>query len=235
MLFFVQHDSNNFNVKAIVNLKRSECNIEEVFDVLDGVRRDLFRQTIFGYLLDVPRLQGDELLFHKMFLHQIWSDDVLSLDGIKRLYFRVVSEKMVSTKNRCSLRECLFPNHTNSLVKIGDLKSYILNHQFLEVGDADAVRVCLIYILCEYFLGKEINHQDLEDTWNKINKYLSPPERRQTLKYSVLGFTVPFRIWIVTTKISKQLKLFKITHFINVVTKRFSIHYLTEYFPRFIS
>nr|KAJ0199627.1 hypothetical protein LSAT_V11C600321070 [Lactuca sativa] len=165
MLFFVQHDSNNFNVKATVNLK--------------GSRRDIFRQTVFGYLLDVPCLLGDGLLFHKMFLHQIRSGAVLSLDGIKQLYFRVgdtkmvydpkefcliiglnfgeypkmigknVSEKIVSTKKRCLLCERLFPNHTNSSVKIGDLKSYILNHPFLEVGDADGVRVCLIYILCE--------------------------------------------------------------------------------------
>nr|KAJ0191843.1 hypothetical protein LSAT_V11C800447440 [Lactuca sativa] len=213
--------------------------------------RDIFRQTVFGYLLDVPHLKGDGLLFHKMFLHQIRPDDVFSPDGIKQLYFRVgdtkmvygleefclitglnfdeypkmigkkVLERIVILKKRCLLRERLFPNHINSSVKIGDLKSYILNHPFLEVGGANAIRVCLIYILCERFLGKEINdrvlqdcfflaknlddwnnfawdftYDDLEDTWNKINKYLSLSERRQTLKYPVLGFTAPFRIWI---------------------------------------
>nr|KAJ0225870.1 hypothetical protein LSAT_V11C100042880 [Lactuca sativa] len=180
-----------------------------IFEVLDGVRRDIFRDTVFGYLLDVPRLQGDRLLFHKMFLHQIRPDPVLSPDGIKRLHFRVgntkmvywpeefcliigfnfgeypknigkkMSEKLVTSKKRCLLRERLFSNHTNSSVKIDDLKSLILNQTFLEVDDADAVRVCLMYILCESFLGKEINDR-----------------RRQTLKYSVLGFTGPIRIWI---------------------------------------
>nr|KAJ0216027.1 hypothetical protein LSAT_V11C300144170 [Lactuca sativa] len=252
-LCFLCHDFSYFNVKAIVNLKGSGCNIWEVFEVLNGVRRDIFRDTVYGYLLDVPRLQGDGLLFHKMFLHQIQSDHVLSPDGIKRLYFRVgntkmvygpeefclmtgfnfgeypknigkkVSEKLVTSKKRCLLCERLFPNHTNSSVKIGDLKSLILNQTFLEVDDADAVRVCLIYILCECFLGKEINdrvpqdwfffaenldvwnsfawgsylwdftYDDLEDTWNKINKYLSLPKRCQTLKYSVSGFTGPIR------------------------------------------
>nr|KAJ0207526.1 hypothetical protein LSAT_V11C500263170 [Lactuca sativa] len=242
-LCFLQHDFSYFNVKAIVNLKGS---------------RDIFRDTIFGYLLDVTRLQGDVLLFHKMFLHQIRPDPILSPDGIKRLYFRVgntkmvygleefclitgfnfgeypqnigkkVSEKLVTSKKRCLLRERLFSNHTNSSVKIGDLKSLILNQTFLEVDDADAARVCLIYILCEDFLGKEINdrvpqdcfffaknldvwnmyisftlklslgftYDDLEDTWNKINKYLLLPERCQTLKYSISGFTGPIRIWI---------------------------------------
>nr|KAJ0215765.1 hypothetical protein LSAT_V11C300106510 [Lactuca sativa] len=34
------------------------------------------------------------------------------------------------------------------------------------------------------------------NTWNKIHNYLSLSERRQTLKYSVSGFTAPIRIWI---------------------------------------
>nr|KAJ0216372.1 hypothetical protein LSAT_V11C300133710 [Lactuca sativa] len=42
----------------------------------------------------------------------------------------------------------------------------------------------------------DFTYVDLEDTWNKIDNYLSLPERRQTLKYSVSGFTAPIRIWI---------------------------------------
>ena len=63
--------------------------------MLHGARCKSFRQTVFGYLLDVPHLQGDELMFHKMFLHQLWSDAIVSPDGIKRLYFRVWDAKMV--------------------------------------------------------------------------------------------------------------------------------------------
>nr|KAJ0218857.1 hypothetical protein LSAT_V11C300126060 [Lactuca sativa] len=244
------------NTKAFANLKGSGGNIWEVFEVLDDARRAIFRDTVFGYFIDVPRLQGDALLFHKMFLHQIRPDPVLSPDGIKRLYFRVGntkmvygpeefclitgfnfgeypknigrkgSEKLISSKKRCLLRERLFPDHTNSSVKIGDLKSLIVNQTFLALDDFDAVRVCLIYTLCEGFLGKEVNDRvpqdwfylaenldlwnifawgsylwdftyvDLEDTWNKIHNYLSLPERGQTLKYSVSGFTAPIRIWI---------------------------------------
>nr|KAJ0212832.1 hypothetical protein LSAT_V11C400164320 [Lactuca sativa] len=244
------------NTKAFANLKGSGGNICEVFEVLDDVQRAIFRDTVFGYFIDVPRLQGDALLFHKMFLHQIRPDPVLSPDGIKRLYFRVGntkmvygpeefclitgfnfgeypknigrkgSEKLISSKKRCLLRERLFPDHTNSSVKIGDLKRLILNQTFLALDDVDAVRVCLIYVLCESFLGKEVNDRvpqdwfflaenldlwnsfawgsylwdftyvDLEDTWNKIHHYLSLSERGQTLKYSVSGFTAPIRIWI---------------------------------------
>ncbi|KAL7614258.1 hypothetical protein Lser_V15G09125 [Lactuca serriola] len=250
------HDFSLMNTKAFANLKGSGGNIWEVFEVLDDVRRAIFRDTVFGYFIDVPRLQGDALLFHKMFIHQIRPNPVLSPDGIKRLYFRVGntkmvygpeefclitgfnfgeypknigrkgSEKLISSKTRCLLRERLFPDHTNSSVKISDLKRLILNRTFLALDDVDAVRVCLIYILCEGFLGKEVNDRvpqdcfffaenldlwnsfawgsylwdftyvDLEDTWNKIHNYLSLSERGQTLKYSVSGFTAPIRIWI---------------------------------------
>nr|KAJ0212612.1 hypothetical protein LSAT_V11C400208520 [Lactuca sativa] len=176
----IVHDFNNFNVKATVNLKGSGCNIWKVFEVLYDVSRDIFKDTVFGYLLDVPRIQGDGLLFHKMYLHQIRPDVVLSPDGIngdtKLVYGpediqknigKKVSEKIVTSKKRCLLRELLFPTYKNSSVKIGNLKFFILNQPFLEVDDADAVRVCLIYILCECFLGKEINDRNL-DFWNNF-------------------------------------------------------------------
>nr|KAJ0187042.1 hypothetical protein LSAT_V11C900500380 [Lactuca sativa] len=93
---FMFHDYKILNVKAIVNLKGSGCNIWEVLEMLHGARRDSFRQSVFGYLVDVPHLQGDKLLFHKMFLHQIRSYVVLSQDDIKRLYFRVGDTKMIN-------------------------------------------------------------------------------------------------------------------------------------------
>nr|KAJ0199258.1 hypothetical protein LSAT_V11C600304770 [Lactuca sativa]KAJ0201377.1 hypothetical protein LSAT_V11C600304820 [Lactuca sativa] len=111
------HHFSLMNTKAFANLKGSGGNIWEVFEVLDDARRAIFRDTFFGYFIDIPRLQGDALLFHKMFLHQIRPDPVLSPDGIKH-------------------------------------------------------------------------------KWNKIHNYLSLPERGQTLKYSVSGFTAPIRIWI---------------------------------------
>nr|KAJ0217895.1 hypothetical protein LSAT_V11C300127150 [Lactuca sativa] len=103
-------------MKAIVNLKGSGSNIWEVFEVLDDVRRAIFRDTVFGYFIDVPRLQGDALLFHKIFA---WG-------------------------------------------------SYLWDFTYV----------------------------DIKDTWNKIDNYLSLSERRQTLKYSVSGFTAPISIWI---------------------------------------
>nr|KAJ0215277.1 hypothetical protein LSAT_V11C300148050 [Lactuca sativa] len=149
------------NTKAFADLKGSGGNIWEVFEVLDDVRHAIFRDTVFGYFIDVPRLQGDALLFHKMFLHQIRPDPVLSLDGIKRLYFRVGNTKMVYGPEEF----CLITGFN-----FGDFAwgSYLWDFTYV----------------------------DLEDTWNKIHNYLSLPERGQTLKYSVSGFTAPIRIWI---------------------------------------
>ena len=191
VIYFFQHA--DVNVKAVVNLKGSGCNIWETFEILKGVRREMFRNTVFGHLLDVPQLQGDGLLFHKTFLHQIQPDAVVSPDGIKRLYFKIkdtelvygpeeyalitgfhfgsypkmigkkVSEKKFSSQKRCFLRERLFPNHSNSSVKVSDLKSFIFNHPFLAASDDDAVRAALIYVVCEGFLGKEINDRVPQD------------------------------------------------------------------------
>nr|KAJ0193305.1 hypothetical protein LSAT_V11C800396240 [Lactuca sativa] len=215
-----KHDLSFINMKVFANLKGSDGNIWEVFEVLDDVRRAIFRDTVFGYFIDVPRLQGDALLFHKMFLHQIRSDPLLSPDGIKRLYFRVGntkmvygptefclitgfnfgeypknigrkgSEKLLSSKKRCLLRERLFPDHTNSSVKIGDLKRLILNRTFLALDDVDAVRVFWVKKLM-------IGCHKIDFFWLRI--WISGTAslgRGQTLKYSVSGFTAPIRIWI---------------------------------------
>nr|KAJ0218406.1 hypothetical protein LSAT_V11C300147910 [Lactuca sativa] len=152
------HDFSLMNTKVFANLKGSGGNIWEVFEVLDDVRRAIFRNTVFGYFIDVPRLQGDALLFHKMFLHQIRPNPVLSPDGIKRLYFRVGNTKMVYGPEEF----CLITGFN-----FGDFAwgSYLWDFTYV----------------------------DLEDTWNKIHHYLSLPERGQTLKYSVSGFTAPIR------------------------------------------
>nr|KAJ0198131.1 hypothetical protein LSAT_V11C700352040 [Lactuca sativa] len=214
LLCFVQHDYNNFNVKA--NRYR--------IGLLVG--RPSFTRGHIAVPQNVPSLDTVERCFisrwNKMsrrYENGIWAGRVL-FDN--RLQFGGVSKKH-REKSR------LFPNYTNSSVKIDDLKSFILNQPFLEVDDADAVRVCLIYILCECFLGKEINdwvpqdcfillifdwgsylrdftYDDLEDTWNKINKYLSLLERRQTLKYSVSGFTAPIRICIEKNRDMPRMK-----------------------------
>nr|KAJ0207278.1 hypothetical protein LSAT_V11C500247110 [Lactuca sativa] len=205
---------------------------------------------MFGYLLDVPQLQGDWLLFHKMFLYQLRPDAIVSPDSIKRLYFKLgdtklvygpeefffiigfnfgvypklIGKKVSKKKLVMFIAERLFPNHTNSSEKICDLKSY---QPFLAAIDDDAVRACLIYVLCECYLGKEANDrvpQDwvffsenldgwsifawdsylweftydyLEDTWNKFNKYLSLPKPCQPFKYPVSVFTASFKYFML--------------------------------------
>nr|KAJ0193147.1 hypothetical protein LSAT_V11C800444170 [Lactuca sativa] len=60
----------------------------------------------------------------------------------------------------------------------------------------------LIFAWGSYLWG--FTYDNLEDTWNKINKYLSLPERRQTLKYSVSGFTTLFRGQRLRNKMSSS-------------------------------
>nr|KAJ0220538.1 hypothetical protein LSAT_V11C200071330 [Lactuca sativa] len=201
-LVLFQH--NHKNVKVVVKLKGSGCNIWETFEQLNVARREAFRRTVFGFLLDVHSLQGDRLLFHKMFLHQIHADTVLSLDDIQRSYFKVGDTQMVyGCEEFCLItgfnfgvypkqigKKSVFIAGTSlfeqkySLVTISDLKSFLLNNPFLVANDNDAVRACLIYVLCEWFLGKEISDrlqdylfffffvQNLDD-WNILHEFSS--------------------------------------------------------------
>nr|KAJ0219198.1 hypothetical protein LSAT_V11C300119230 [Lactuca sativa] len=89
--------------------------------------------------------------------------------SINGLYFKVEDMKMVSEKKRsklyvkkmCLLRERLFPNKTISLVTVSYFKSIILNNNLLVANDDDVV--CLIYILCQWFLAKETNDHVHDD------------------------------------------------------------------------
>nr|KAJ0204713.1 hypothetical protein LSAT_V11C500252730 [Lactuca sativa] len=142
--------------------------------VLYGKPCEIFRNIVFGYLLDFAQLQGDVLLFHKMFLHQLWPDAIVSPYDINRLYFKLGDTKMVyGPEEFCLITGFNFGEYPkmigkkfrkkNLVVKICDLKSYILNQPFLAATDDDTVRVCLIYVLCESFLGKEANDCVLQD------------------------------------------------------------------------
>nr|KAJ0210663.1 hypothetical protein LSAT_V11C400194670 [Lactuca sativa] len=147
IVWLENHDYNNFNVKAIVNLKGSRCNIRERYGIWLLVGRPSFTRK----RIVVPQNVSPSDTVGRCFISRI-----------KRLYFRVGDMKMVYGPEEFCLitglnfgeylenigKKRLFPNYTNSSVKIGDLK---------KVDDADAVRICLIYILCEGFLGKEIN------------------------------------------------------------------------------
>nr|KAJ0206914.1 hypothetical protein LSAT_V11C500262860 [Lactuca sativa] len=99
-------------------------------------------------------------------------------------------------------------------VTIGDIKRFIFNRPFLQVGDADAIfgkgskrsgASRLVYFAEDLDVWNRLawgiylwdfTYEDLDDTWNKINNYFSLSEHRQTLKYSASGFKVPIRIWI---------------------------------------
>nr|KAJ0202701.1 hypothetical protein LSAT_V11C500265640 [Lactuca sativa] len=75
------------------------------------------------------------------FLLDIQSNVVLSLDGINRLYFKLRDTKMV-----CGREEfCVITRFT------------FVNNTLLVANDDDGVRACLIYVLCQGFLGKQIN------------------------------------------------------------------------------
>nr|KAJ0191717.1 hypothetical protein LSAT_V11C800398120 [Lactuca sativa] len=108
------------------------------------------------------------------------------------------SEKLISSKKRCLLRERLFPDHTNSSVKIGDLKRLILNRTFLAFDDVDAVRIWIyemIPAVCECGFASRKN-KDLPRMkrwsgtkklkWVDVNKIWSKMQEGQPPRQNML-------------------------------------------------
>nr|KAJ0205462.1 hypothetical protein LSAT_V11C500260150 [Lactuca sativa] len=154
LLCFVQDDYNNFNVKAIVNLNDRGV-IYGKYHIWLFVGRPSFTRGRIVVPQNVFSLDTNKtvVFYSRQYENGIWAGIVLFNNWLQfwrgsKNIGKKVSEKIVSNKKRCLLRKQLFPNYTNSSVKIGDLKSFILNQPFLKVDDADAVRVCLIYTFC---------------------------------------------------------------------------------------
>ncbi|KAL4565547.1 hypothetical protein LXL04_029646 [Taraxacum kok-saghyz] len=111
-------------------------------------------------------------------------------------------------------------------VSVNDLSEIIMDYsKFGGLSDGDAIRVVLLFILCRGFLGKELNdmvcrewfiladdfkawntfpwgnflfshaYELLQGIFGKLKAIVKSGVTRK-LKYTVLGFTLPFKIWI---------------------------------------
>nr|KAJ0191600.1 hypothetical protein LSAT_V11C800437160 [Lactuca sativa] len=124
------------------------------------------------------------------------------------------------TQKETSFRSRVFPERTDASLSVGDVRDFILSNRFETVSDEDGVRACLLYVLNQGFLGKEKTDKITKewlwlienlDDWNsflwhhsygelrkifgKIDVYVKANEHKQ-LKYTVSGFSAPFKIWI---------------------------------------
>nr|KAJ0188397.1 hypothetical protein LSAT_V11C900483220 [Lactuca sativa] len=64
---------------------------------------------------------------------------------------------------------------------INTFLAVLLGVAIFEILSMTTLRICGIGYVIDFI------YDDLEDTWNKINRYFSLPERRETFKCSISG------------------------------------------------
>lgn len=153
----------------------------KVYKVIKEIKKNeeyvkLFKRSAFGQWLEIPPQCGDPLLSHGLMLHEI---KPTKKTDVQRLYFklgdhvltygasefcritgfqfgRYPTKKMEYKKRKSTYRERLFPNlEKDTMLTLKHLEGLIFSQRFLEISTEDAVRSCLLHILCQGFLGKD--------------------------------------------------------------------------------
>ncbi|CAI9296568.1 unnamed protein product [Lactuca saligna] len=117
---------------------------------------------------------------------------------------------IINTKvNRSStLRNQLFPNVRDEDLRLKNLEDYVKEPAFLMCSDEDAVMVMQMIFLLRGLIGQDDNTcilsavHELADSQYNWNIYLRDNEDEgytKTMKYTVLGFQFPFKVWILET------------------------------------
>ncbi|CAI9268851.1 unnamed protein product [Lactuca saligna] len=156
-----------------LSIKASCHKLHEVLSRLNGLVRDLFSTTSFGYLLDLTAQSRDELLIHGLLLHML--RPTAETDADERLYFRF-SRRTLSFEpeefclviglymGRCpnsmiefstmykhrygenTFQSRVFPYRTDTSLVVEDLELLILNQRFNAISAQDGVRAIFLYI-----------------------------------------------------------------------------------------
>nr|KAJ0216492.1 hypothetical protein LSAT_V11C300128300 [Lactuca sativa] len=99
-----------------------------------------------------------------------------------------------------NLRVRLFPNITNAALQLKHLEEYIMSPQHLRFQDADAV--LLIQLV---FMLKSLHGWDVKTGIPTATIKATNLDSKKTHKYTIVGFMLPFKIWIWVTFPQAQL------------------------------
>nr|KAJ0184680.1 hypothetical protein LSAT_V11C900485880 [Lactuca sativa] len=182
---------------------------------------------------------GEGLLIHRLLLHML--RPTAEMDAAERLYFRFSrhtlsfgSEEFCLVTGlymgRCpksriefstmykhvygenTFRSRVFPYRTDTSLVVEDLEFLILNQRFNDISAQDGVRVILLYILNQGFLGKELNDKVTKESlfswgsylWSKTYPKLSGMFKKfedhmsnhptKAIVYTLSGFVIPLKL-----------------------------------------
>lgn len=165
----------NYSFPGYIDSKATGRCIYGTINRLEGDRAFIFNNTAFGYWRNVPKIDGDPALVHGIMLKEVRPDAKLLSQQKMRFRigkheltfgpeefclitgfmfgFRPNDEKHIVIKES-TFRQRVFPEINDSDLKISDLQTLVKSPRFVEIDDHDAVRVCLLIILRQGFMGK---------------------------------------------------------------------------------
>nr|KAJ0217152.1 hypothetical protein LSAT_V11C300145120 [Lactuca sativa] len=167
---------------------------------------------------------GDPLLVHLMMLHEVKIQEVFEMGRFlfdiegRHLQFGETEyilicglkvgryvDLLYDEKGRLHAR--LLPDISDARLRLKDLEDFIMSPKYLEVEDEDVVMLIQLVFVLKGLHGRDVktcipaaiyNLADNRDDWNKQLKEANP-ESKKIHKYTVPGFMLPFKIWILET------------------------------------
>lgn len=146
--------------------------LPDIIKRMNGVQLEEFRTSPFGqFVVDVPKPHGDPLVMHKMMHHEVRGDSHLA--GLKRFRFEVSGHRLEygepefilitgfrtgryveilgekSHESQSTFRKRVFPNATDSSLRLRDLDALTKNARFSKISVQDAVLVAQMLLLLE--------------------------------------------------------------------------------------
>nr|KAJ0217761.1 hypothetical protein LSAT_V11C300137010 [Lactuca sativa] len=189
------------NQKADLTLKGVvDTIIKDDFPRLTQSQRLLFEASPFGIFLGIHILHGDLLLLHLMMLHKIRSQQLFEMGSWS--YVDLLHDER--GRSDSNIRARLFPDISYAHLQLNDLEDFITSPSYSAVQDEDVVmliQLVFMFAWCTYFWT--YTSRLMHGMFKKIEEFRllkqTNPESKKVHKYTISGFMLPFKIWILET------------------------------------
>ncbi|GJU41535.1 RNA-directed DNA polymerase, eukaryota [Tanacetum coccineum] len=178
--------------KPTVTIKAKIDVVKEIREALTPTQVEIFEKTCFGHWLDVGLKKNSQLLIHTLLTCMVdgKANELSFLVLGKRIHFRrqefclvtglrfgcnMYMKKWVENLTDNPFRNRMFPHiEAKVSVKLSDVIDIFdkMRKRSLVLEDNDAVRICLLVLLQQGFLGHQLSH-NVSDDMLKLVEHLS--------------------------------------------------------------
>ncbi|GJT86943.1 phospholipase-like protein [Tanacetum coccineum] len=182
----------NTHLDAVTTISVPMTTTEEIREALTPTQVEIFKKTCFGHWLNVGLKKNSQLLIHTVLACMVEgkANELSFLILGKRIHFRrqefclvtglrfgcnMYMKKWVKNLTDNPFRNRIFPHiKANVSVKLGDVIDIFdkMRKRTLVLEDNDAVRICLLVLLQQGFLGHQLSH-NVSDDMLKLVEHLS--------------------------------------------------------------